>query len=163
MKYFEDCETLDEAKAAYYKLAQELHPDKGGETADFQELLNQFQSFRPGKQKFAGEFEQWDATRYAEIINQLFKIPGIQIIVCGSWIWLSGDTKPVKEQIKAIECGERMKRGFSPKKGQWYFSPKGYRKTSRRVLSFGEITSIYGAQEVKGDQEEEKIPHRLAS
>jgi len=66
------------------------------------------------------------------------------IEVCGSWIWLAGDTKPVKEQIKAIDTGDSMKRGFSPKKQKWYFSPAGYRKRGKGEMSFDEIKDKYG-------------------
>ena len=45
--HFENCKTLDEAKKLYFKLAMKLHPDKGGDTAEFQELLSQFQAFKP--------------------------------------------------------------------------------------------------------------------
>ena len=71
-------------------------------------------------------------------------IPNITIVVCGSWIWLEGDTKPVKEQIKTVDTGATMKRGFSHKKKQWYFSPEGYRKWGNRELSFEEIKNRYG-------------------
>ena len=37
MNYFIKCKTLDEAKTQFKKQALKLHPDKGGETADFQE------------------------------------------------------------------------------------------------------------------------------
>lgn len=142
--YFTQCKTLDKAKKLYYKLALELHPDKGGETADFQAMLNQFHAFRPTEEKYQGEAAEWNSRAYSSIVNDLLNIPGIIVAICGSWIWLQGDTKPVKEQIKAIDCGDFMKRGFSRNKLQWYFSPVGYRKSSNKKMSFGQIASLYG-------------------
>ena len=146
MNYFTDCSSLDEAKQLYKKLVFELHPDTSGRDtkAEFQELQNQFEAFQPSTEKFKGEFEKWDAEEYSHIIQQLMTIPNITIEVCGSWIWLEGDTKPVKEQIKAIDTGDSMKRGFSPKKKKWYFSPAGYRKRGKGEMSFDEIKDKYG-------------------
>ena len=47
---------------------------------------------------------------------------GIEIEVCGSWVWVSGDTKPHKERLKAL--------GFCwhSKKHCWYKSSNGYRR-----------------------------------
>ena len=146
MKYFIDCSSLDEAKHLYKKLVFQLHPDTSGKDtkAEFQEMQNQFEAFRPSSEKFKGEFEKWDAGEYSHIIQQLMMIPNIEIEICGSWIWLSGDTKPVKEQIKEVDIGESMKRGFSPKKKKWYFSPTGYRKRGGKEMSFEKIKEKYG-------------------
>lgn len=152
--YFEDCKTLDEAKSLYYKLAMQLHPDKGGNTADFQELLHQFESFRPRTEKFQGEADQWKAQEYAHIIDQLIKIPGIIIEICGSWVWITGNTKPHKDEIKSIDPGESFKRGFNRKKEAWYFSPKSYRKRSRQELDLDQIRDLYGSQKVDREREE---------
>jgi len=155
-EYFKNCSTLDEAKKLYYKLAIQLHPDKGGKKEDFQKMLNQFHAFKPSSQKFNTEFEQWDSKKYADIVEQLIKIKGIDIIICGSWIWLEGDTKPVKEQIKSINLNEYMKRGFSRSKGQWYFSPIGYKKRSGKVLSYERIKDLYGAKNAN-DQDNNQL------
>jgi len=156
MNYFKDCTTLDEAKKLFKDLARKLHPDKNPTnpqaTAQFQAMLNEFHSFKPSKEKFKGESDQWNGETYSAIIIQLMNIEGIEITVCGSWIWLEGDTKPVKDKIKAVDCGEFMKRGFSGNKGQWYFSPKGYRKRSGKQHSFDDIKGYFGAEKVNKNQ-----------
>lgn len=150
--FFKDCTSLDEAKKLYWSLAKELHPDVGGTKEAFQELQGQFEAFRPAKEKFTGEFEQWQAGPYMDILEQLMKIEKITINICGSWVWLSGDTKPVKEQIKAINLeGTGYKRGFSRNKSQWYFSPEGYRKLTKKKLSFDEIKDFYGNKEMESE------------
>lgn len=143
--YFQNCQTLDEAKSLFWSLAKVHHPDKGGNTATFQEILNQFESFKPGSEKFEGEFEAFNSAEYASIISQLVVIPEIVVEVCGSWVWVSGNTKPYKEEIKAIVTGDSYKRGWSQKKGMWYFSPAGYRKRSKAEYHMNEIRSMYGS------------------
>lgn len=151
MKYFDNCPTLDSAKAEYKKLAIKLHPDRSGydSTADFQEMQNQFENYKPEEEKFKGEYTNWNAKEYAKIIEQLMQIKDIEIEICGSWIWLNGDTKPVKEQIKEIDTGETMRRGWSKSKSKWYFSPKDYKKKSSKELSIEEIRGLYGSKKVK--------------
>lgn len=43
MLHFNDCYTPDEIKTRYRKLAMSLHPDKGGDPADFRELQQQYE------------------------------------------------------------------------------------------------------------------------
>ena len=148
MKYFIECKTLDEAKALYKKLVFKLHPDRNTEdtTKQFQELQNQFENFNASSEKYKGESDAWNAKEYADLINQLMQIPNIEIEVCGSWIWLHGDTKPVKEQIKAVETGDTMKRTWVKKKLKWAFRPANYRKLGSKELSFEEIQAKYGSE-----------------
>ena len=43
--YFQTCFTTEEVKARYRQLAMKLHPDKGGNEADFRELNQQYEHF----------------------------------------------------------------------------------------------------------------------
>ena len=69
--YFKDCQSLDEAKALYKKLAFQLHPDCSGRdsTDEFQEMQSQFEHFKPKTQKYETEWEQWSAPDYMKIIE----------------------------------------------------------------------------------------------
>jgi hypothetical protein len=55
---------------------------------------------------------QQEYIKFPEIIGQIFHFD-ITIEICGNWIWLSGNTRPYREQLKEI--------GFfySPKKKMW--------------------------------------------
>ena len=35
-------------------------------------------------------------------IETLEEVEGISLEVCGSWLWVDGDTKPVKDLIKSV-------------------------------------------------------------
>lgn len=153
MEYFKNYTTLDEAKAEYRRLAFKLHPDRGGDTATFQDLQNQFENFKPESLKYKNEMEDHVPEDFMNLVNSLLNIEGITVEICGNWIWLSGDTKPVKDQIKSIES-VTYRRGWSKNKSQWYFSPKGYRKRSKKSLSIDEIRDLYGSHTVKGKKKQ---------
>lgn len=42
MRYFDNYTTVDELKARYKELAKEMHPDAGGSTDDFRELVEEY-------------------------------------------------------------------------------------------------------------------------
>ena len=155
MKYFNECNSLDDAKKRFKRLAMQLHPDVSGRDsrAEFVELRSQFEAFHPSETKYGAELEQWRASDFADVVLQLLAIPGLDIEVVGSFIWIGGDTKPVKEQIKAVDVGEAMNRPrWSRGKSKWYLSPVGYRKTSRKKMSYDAIRGLYGAETVNRKQ-----------
>lgn len=156
INYFKDCQTLDEAKKLFWDLAKQFHPDKGGSKEQFQDLQNQFENFKPQSEKFEGEADKWNAFEYASIIKGLITIPEIEIEIIGSWIWVTGNTKPYKDRIKEIDTGDTYKRGFHKKKECWYFSPRGYRKHTSKEYSLDEIRASYGGQKVE-KEEQKKI------
>ena len=41
------------------------------------------------------------AGEFMELINKLLHFPDIEVELCGSWIWVSGETKAVKDDLKA--------------------------------------------------------------
>lgn len=154
--YFENCKTLDEAKKQYWDLAKQLHPDKGGSKEAFQELQGQFEYFQPEKEKYKGETEQWNAHEYMHVISQLMEIPEIMIEICGSWIWISGNTKPHKEELKAVDTGDSLKKPiWHSKKEMWYVSPVDYRKFTKKETTMDEIRDFYGSHKVNRDEKEE--------
>lgn len=162
-KYFANCTTLDEAKKLYRKMAFTMHPDRGGNEVEFKEMLNQFHAFRPSTEKFKGESDQWVnfGPVYSSIIDQLLNIEGIIVEVVGSYIWLSGNTFPVKNQIKAVETEGHMQIGWASKKAQWYFKPAGYRPRSRKERSMDELRDMWGSQTVTRDGRKRKEENEL--
>lgn len=146
--FFNDCKTTDEAKKSFYKLALELHPDKGGDTKQFQELLRQFENFRPHTDKFEGESDNWKdlSPVYTNIIEQLIKLDGITVEIVGSYIWIGGNTWAHKAAIKAIDCGDQMQARWARKKKMWYFKPANYKPRVRKEYGMDEIRDIYGSQ-----------------
>lgn len=140
---FKGIEGINEAKKVYRELAKQLHPDVGG-TNEMFKLLNQVYnhilehglSFLDDEEKFDLELER--------VISKILHFD-IVIEVVGSWIWLSGETKSIKEELK--EIGFRWR----SKKKMWsYGEMKG--KRNHKEQNIDSIKAKYGCQEVKTKQ-----------
>lgn len=148
MMYFNHCTTLEELKAEYKKLVFKHHPDRGGNTAIMQEINNQYENtfakLKNTHRNATGETYQKETNEapadFINLINELLKMPGITIEVIGCFIWISGDTKPNKEALKAL--------GFkwSKSKSMWYKAPEDYHKKSKGETSMDKIRDMYGVQ-----------------
>jgi flavorubredoxin len=76
-----------------------------------------------------------------KIISQILHYENILIEVVGSWIWLSGDTKEIKDKLKDL--------GFkwASKKKMWYFGEMKGRNPQEKSLE--EIKNKYGCETLK--------------
>ena len=141
--------TLGELKSAYRAAAKQYHPDVNEHGLELMKVINcAYEFLKKNLSKWS--FDQaTNDTPLTEILQEKFDaikhFIGIETEVCGSWLWVSGDTKRYKEQLK--EAGFRWAR----KKVQWYWRPEGYRKRSRRVFSMDEIRNTFGSMDL--DQE----------
>lgn len=86
--------------------------------------------------------EQTDAS-YREVAVRKARelalaFPGLEVKVAGSWVWVSGDTRPHRAELKA--AGLR----WAPKKGKWYL--RGRPAFSRRGMPWDYIARKYGAE-----------------
>ena len=157
-KYFEACKTAEELKKAYRYIVKKLHPDKGGRKEDFQtmqaeysaawERLKDIHQTKDGK-TYTKETDE-TADEFMEIIERLINLEGVDVELCGSWIWCSGNTKPHREIFKKLNFR------WSVKKSAWYFHREPYRKRSKRELSLDEIREMYGSQKYKKENEKEE-------
>jgi len=86
--YFENCNTADELKTRYRKLATELHPDKGGTSTDFAEMKNQYEQklkelVSRNFQKEKDEKSELEKQKLAELALEFlkFKYPQTNAII----------------------------------------------------------------------------------
>ena len=105
---FKGIEGLNEAKRVYRNLAKQLHPDVGGNTELFK-ILNQVynQILEHGINFFSDE--KFDL-ELEKVISKILHFENLIIEVIGSWIWLSGETKSIKEELKEIGFRWRSKK-----------------------------------------------------
>jgi len=151
IKFFKGVNTLEELKNRYRKLAKEYHPDMGGSHEDMVQINNEFEYLfdRVGKTK-QEENSSETAAEYMEIVKNIIHLPDIEIELCGTWLWVTGNTYPVKDELKA--AGFK----FAGKKKAWYWHSGDYKKRSRKKLSMNEIRSLYGSQKIEADEEDKR-------
>lgn len=148
--------TYEDIKKAYRIACSKYHPDRNPAGLEMMKLVNSaYQSLSDyvadgvsGDSDFLNEETLGDELNAA--LNAVIGL-GLTIEICGSWIWVSGDTKPHKDILKA--SGYR----WAPKKLMWSFCG-GERTSSRGKFSMDDIRSRHGSVSVKS-----KTQQRIAA
>jgi curved DNA-binding protein CbpA len=153
MNYFANCQTVEEVKATYRKLAREHHPDLGGDAEVMKTVNNQYEqalkacdgqeSVGSDKKTHTYRYDQEVEAEIMEIIQKLIAIVAdskVEIILIGRWIWITGETKPLKEDFKELGCKWHRDRSC------WFWrsaSDRGYGKGG----DLDDLASKYGCQD----------------
>ena len=151
MKYLDKCATLEELKKAYRAWTKKLHPDCGGSTEEMKVLNLEFeQMFNLLKDKHnATADEKHKVTEcpeeFIEIMSVLSGLSGLDIELCGSWLWISGETYQHKAALKAAGCK------WSKNKAKWYWrheEDSGNLPFKRKTMSMSYIRMKYGSERI---------------
>ena len=147
--------TRELVKAAYRRLASKFHPDKHpGNESNVTELMkavngayeyftahdwtqNSYAHNNP-----ASSNNDWAETLF-DIIEKVRVLPEISIEVCGSWLWITGDTRAVKDILKTYGCK------YASRKQAWFYCPESTQKRTSYGWTMDKIRSSYGSQEVE--------------
>ena len=156
-KYFNNVSNLSELRKQYKDLLKKHHPDNGGNVADMQEINAEYDRlFKSLKDKHDSKATDSSKTDYnanmydwendkalRDALEKIINFDGIEILICGQWIWVSGNTFQYKKELKEI--------GFkwASKKKMWHWHSEMFRKKSRKSLSMDDIKSYYGSTEIK--------------
>ena len=157
--WFTGITTLQALKIRYKELAKAYHPDLNPDAGDeaMQQINAQYDALADRLSKVsadgcteATEQEQRTAqdvaAAYRDIIVRIINLEGLEIELCGSWLWVSGNTRTHKDALKAA--------GFwwSSKKSMWYWRPaeEGTRH-NRRSHSMQYIRERYGSALIVGN------------
>ena len=145
---FKVIEGINEAKKIYKKLAKVLHPDVGGNEEEFKLLNAVYTDLIENKIYFSNSYKI--DVELEKIISLILHLEGIITIeLIGSWIWISGDTREIKEKLKEI--------GFkwASKKKMWYYGEMKAKNPNPK--SIDEIKSKYGSTTLKDDKNKKQI------
>ena len=160
MKWFNNPTSLEELKKQYRQLAKAHHPDLGGNTSDMQSINTEFDKLYSELEKAEANKHSTGATHtnntnhtgkattsetaaaFREIIEKLITLDGISIEICGSWVWVGGDTFKHREALKALQFR------WAKSKSMWYWHSEPYNKRTRKTYSMSEIRSLYGSETI---------------
>ena len=81
-----------------------------------------------------------DMTNVNNAIEVLSSIEDLELELCGSWLWIGGETKPHKEELKTAGAH------WAPKKKKWYVCPVGTKRYHSKEQDMDSIRSTYGCE-----------------
>lgn len=162
MKYFKDLSTMEIVKKQYRKLAMKYHPDrKNGSEEIFKEINNEYEEalniaknneLRKTKSKKEEDFiknQYKNSSNFRGIIDKLIQLVNINIEICGTWLYLTGDTYPIKDYLKN-EFGAF----WSKSKKCWIISPQGknfHKSKGYKGKNMNSIRNVYGSEKIKSE------------
>lgn len=154
--YFKGCETNDECKKRYRELCKQLHPDNGGNEAEFKEMQAQFTTAFEQVKHFTRNMNGEKYEKHTEempeefmnAMNAIIHLVGLEIEVCGRWIWVGGNTREYTTQLK--EAGFF----YRPDKQMWSWNSKNDRTRRKgRRFSMTEIREMHGSERWKTEEQ----------
>lgn len=143
---FKKCSSLEDAKKVYRTLAKKLHPDMGGNTQQMQDLQAIYTHIIEHNVYFSNDSKF--NINIEKIISNLLHHEFINIEVIGSWIWVTGETKAIKEEL--LNLGFK----WASKKKAWHWAEK--RNTKRSNKDLDGIRATYGSVLVAGQRPQKK-------
>lgn len=159
-KIFAACETIEELKKAFKKACMSCHPDKGGTAAEFK-AMSAAHDKRAAELAESESRQEWQRNKkadgtyktaaeilaeqaeFAEILAVLMSLKGLEIEICGSWLWIGGETKENKDALKGAGCR------WASKKKLWYWHAGEWVKKVRRALTMEQIRDLHGSEFLK--------------
>ncbi len=154
--YFADVQNVKELKKAYHKLVLKNHPDKGGDHETMVAIVLEYEwaiknlfdkdGNRLGGAKANGSTSHYnfEADGFREALDKLMQLDGLTIEVCGTWIWVGGNTLPNKDAIKAAGCR------WAKAKKLWYWKdPETFCRS--KGCSMDKIRELHGSEVFKSN------------
>jgi hypothetical protein len=140
---------IDQLKKQYFQLAKKYHPDAGGTTAQFQNLQAEYEKLLNSLLKGSNLSQDQKDNELVidkairDVIDALINIEDINIELIGKWLWISGNTYPVRQSLKSAGLI------FIKKEGKPYWVYKGVESAGRGKAAMEDIKRKYGVYEIK--------------
>src|SRR4051812_38327055 len=97
LQYFQNVGSLEELKKRFKELAKKYHPDLGGSNEQMREINKEYEYLKAQFEEGGAKETEGD---FRKVIMNIIHLKGIEIEICGTWIWVSGKTYPYKETLK---------------------------------------------------------------
>lgn len=168
--WFENCKTVAEIKKEYRLLVFQYHPDATGTdtnktmakiNAAYHDALSrcdgQPQRGTDGVDRtynYNSATEQAIMDKVAETLSRRIISGNVNLDLIGLWLWVTGDTKPVKETLK--ELGYR----WHSKRTCWYWKPYASRTRYNGKASLSDLAAIYGSRSFRNEESDSPIAAR---
>ena len=145
--YFKNVTTAEELKKEFHRLCKAMHPDNGGDPEAFKAMKAEYEAaaakvwttHKTATGKTYTKEQTQTPQQFADMIEKLRAFENITIEILGSWIWVTGDTKAIKEQLKELHFF------FSSKKKAWYFNGDEKKSHSRGHFSdYNDLVNHWG-------------------
>lgn len=152
MSYFTHAQTPDDIRAEYRRLAMANHPDRGGDTATMQAINLAYeaalkacsgQSFRraqptdDGRETWTYTYNEATERELMEAINRVLNavahVQDVAVTLVGTWIWITGNTRPVKDGLKSAGCW------WNSRRSSWNWHPAGHGSRYSRTKDLADI------------------------
>lgn len=166
MKYFKGIDNIEDLKAEYRKLAMRYHPDRGGCTATMQAINDEYSRLferlkdvhkstrADGPRTYTAEQKTKETPEdFIRIINELFKLDGLDVELCGRWLWIGGETRQHKDALKSLGC----KWSKNKQKWSWHFPEDAAFKRNRREWNMDEIRGFWGSEKIEREERRERV------
>lgn len=133
--------SIDEVKAAFKAAAKKYHPDLNPAGAEMMKLVTAaYDTLKNGDTSTKEEPAANYGADLNAALNAIIDLLGLDIEICGSWLWVGGDTRTHKAALKA--AGFR----WAKFKGLWHYRPAGWKSAGRGRVSMEKIRTKYGSR-----------------
>lgn len=131
-------------KKAYLSLVKQHHPDINPAGAELIKMINAAYEVLRGYEGDSAVCNDGgvDDNYPAELnvaLGAICGLDGLKVEVCGSWLWVTGNTKAHKAVLKEA-CFK-----YSGKKKAWFFKPAGKFMSSKGRYSLDDIRQRHGS------------------
>lgn len=151
---FKACRSPQEVKTLFKKLAFENHPDITGEDTnermariitEYKAALKRFDGFKSNEGTRTYYYNEASEDEISQFIKRIIseRLQNIVVEIVGTWVWVSGDTRPYAKTFKKL--GMR----WHAKRKMWYKKPSGARRTRyNESATFDDLKNMYGYKKV---------------
>lgn len=140
--------TKEEIKKAYRLACKKYHPDLNSAGLEMMQLVNAaYDELKSFEGSIGNDDVIFEESEYSEEINNalnaIIHYDDLEIEICGSWVWVGGNTRDHKETLKMS--------GFkwANRKKMWNFRPDDWKSSSRGNYSMDNIRDSHGSKTVK--------------